>query len=257
MKGLKVESSRIAAAIRGAFGSAEVCHCQGPAKLSEEEVFAYLVRKRVLHLSDVVGDQAITIAAIRDSNGGSLPYSTVYDLERRRGVTHLHQLKDWTFGDLLRIPHVGQVAAQKIERAIAEYGILLKDGDPVLLEEVAQEPGEEGPAESIVNGTPEEIAMACSKGLMKIADELSRSASLLMRAAVKIPHAEKRKTHDIKTYLKHEHTCAAEVRRIAQPFIDLEAREKRRPVCRAKTAKRRTAPSNVVEGRFPVTATSQ
>ena len=181
-------------------------------------------------------------------------HGVIWNLEHA-GITHLSQLKDWVFADLLRVNGIGQTSAVKIERALAEYGILLKDGDPALLEEVMQVADEEGPAESIANGTPEEIAMACSNGLMKLADEMSKSATLLMRAAVKIPQLEKRKTCDINTYLKNEHICGAEVRRIAQPFLNLAAGEKRRPVRRVTTGKRRAA-SNVEEGRFPAAASS-
>ncbi len=64
-------------------------------------------------------------------------------------------------------------------------------------------------------------------------------------------YRRKRNLFELKTYLKYEPACAAEVRRIALPLLDLEAAKKRRPVRRTKTVKRR-AVSNVVEGRLPL-----
>ena len=62
MNELKVESSRIAAAIRGAFGSAAACHCQGPAKLSEEEVLSFLAERRVVRRTDLIPSNVVSLS---------------------------------------------------------------------------------------------------------------------------------------------------------------------------------------------------
>ena len=104
-------------------------------------------------------------------------------------------------------------------------------------------------AEPLIETTDEEGARVWTfppLGLMKLAEEMLASSALLMKAAHKIPHREKRQCMEINSYIKQGHVCADEVRRIAKPLLDLEA-DKRAA---------RPDQANVVEGKFPAAAAS-
>ena len=67
-------------------------------------------------------------------------------------IEDLNELTAWTYEDLLRLDGVGPVKASAIERCIARYGLLLKDGNPALLEAARQDAEVEETLKQRLNG---------------------------------------------------------------------------------------------------------
>ena len=128
----ETESQRLVALIHSAFNRSDPCHCHGDGKLSEHELLASLARRRIVLPRDFVDILAPKGILLDDMAWGKMSYAhfpstVVHDL-RRINITHLEQLPTVTYSDLMALPGVGRVAVDKVERAAALFGVLLKDG---------------------------------------------------------------------------------------------------------------------------------
>ena len=122
------------------------------------------------------------------------------------------------------LPGIGRVSADKVERSAATFGVLLKDGDPALLEDAAEEPEEEetvqqGP--SVSGGTPEEVRGRCGVALMTLATDLSAHAASVMRMAARMSAGGKM-SGIVRRYATSDQAWHDKVLRVAQPVLDLE-----------------------------------
>ncbi len=228
-------SAEVARAIRGAFHRADNCHCETVGKLGEGQLMDYLVANAVIEPQDASGIAALEIAALdRYAHGNLFTNNAGYAL-RRADITSLNDLRDWTFADLLKLTDISMASAKRIESVMAKYGLLLKGGDPALLEEhrMQPEPVSTGP---LPNGTPEEIRARTARALFEIASKITRDGASLTRiAALIIPNSERgdgRRKGQLKNYIKLGQASAADVARVAAPVFAMEAMEKDRPTKR-------------------------
>lgn len=236
MKTEMIPARDIVAGVRAAFRGAASCHCHTVAKLGEEEVLNYLARQGVVTLGDIHGINAITIELLwqeRHHGGfGKITNATAYALTSR--VKYLADLQEFTFGDLLAIPEMGRAAARSVERVMAEFGLLLKDGDPAFLEAVREEKQAEGrlPAPPS-DQSPEDIRITTARALIELGATMMRDGVSLTMNAAKIASGEPRIAAFLRSYItQHSKVVVVgeEVARIVAPFLALEASEKsRRP----------------------------
>jgi len=220
----------IVAGVRAAFRGAESCHCHTVAKLGEDDVLLSLARQGVVSLGDIHGINAITIGLLsreRFYGGfGKLTHSAAHALSQR--VKYLIDLQEFTFGDLLALPDMGRAAARSVERVMAEFGLLLKDGDPAFLEAVREEKQGEGrlPAPPS-DQSPEDIRMTTARALIELGAAMMRDGASLTKTAAKIGFGEPRVAAVLNRYItEHKQAGSQDVARIAAPFLALEATEK-------------------------------
>ncbi len=225
-----VATRDIVAGIRSAFRGAESCHCHTVSKLGEEDVLNSLARQSVVSLGDIHGIDAITIALLsreRFYGGfGKLSNTTARALSQR--VKYLADLQEYTFADLLALPSMGRAAARSVEKVMAEFGLLLKDGDPAFLEAVREEKQAEGrlPAPPS-DQSPEDIRMTTARALMELGEAMMRDGASLTKTAAKIGFGEPRVAAALRRYIaEHKQTSSEDVARIAASFLALEAAEK-------------------------------
>ena len=118
------------------------------------------------------------------------------------------------------------------------FGLLLKGGDPALLERPPTPEPEKpysGPARN-----PEEIRSTCHQALTKLANAVLRDGTSLIRIAGRIGTGDKY-VGVLRRYIgDHKQACAAEVATIVRPLLDLEDAEKERAKERAGAKKKRT-----------------
>ena len=232
MKTEMIPARDIVAGVRAAFRGAASCHCHTVAKLGEEEVLNYLARQGVVTLGDIHGINAITIELLwqeRHHGGfGKFTNATARALGAR--VKYLADLQEFTFGDLLAIPEMGRAAARSVERVMAGFGLLLKDGDPAFLEAVREEKQAEGrlPAPPS-DQSPEEIRVSTARALIELGATMMRDGASLTKTAAKIGFGDTRVAAALSRYTsEHKQSAYEEVARIAAPFLALEASEKSR-----------------------------
>ena len=132
---------------------------------------------------------------------------------------------------------------------MAQFGLLLKGGDPALLERPpTPEPEEpyDGPARS-----PEEIRVACHEALTKVANSVMRDGTSLIRIASSIGTGQKRASV-LRRYIGDlNQSRAREVATIIRLLLELEASETEQAKAEArkqvKTKKKRTVKPAAVE----------
>ena len=220
----------IVAGVRAAFRGAGSCHCHTVAKLGEDDLLNELARQGVVSLGDIHGINAITIGLLsreRFYGGfGKLNNSAAHALSQR--VKYLVDLQEFTFGDLLALPDMGRAAARSVEEVMAEFGLLLKDGDPAFLEAVREDKQAEGrlPAPPS-DQSPEDIRMTTARALIELGAAMMRDGASLTKTAAKIGFGDPRVGAALTRYsTEHKESAANEVARIAAPFLALEAAEK-------------------------------
>ncbi len=222
----------IVAGVRAAFRGAGACHCHTVAKLGEEDVLNSLARQGVVSLGDIHGIAAITIGLLSQERFyggfGKLNNNATRALSQR--VKYLVDLQEFTFADLLALPEMGRAAARSVESVMAEFGLLLKDGDPAFLEAVREEKQKEGrlPAPPS-DQSPEDIRMTTARALMELAAAMMRDGASLTKTAAKIGFGDPRVAAALTRYTtEHKQSGYEEVARIAAPFLALSAAEKER-----------------------------
>ena len=173
-----------------------------------------------------------------------LPYNVVRQLSGE--VRFLHELTEWTYGDLLKLGDVGPRSVDQTEAAMAAFGFLLKDGDPALLE-TEPEPEIEVKARG---SDPNEVRETCSKGLMQLATNMARDASSLIRFAGKIGIDDTRVSGLLKKYAqRYKQTSHQEVLRVAGPWISMvDSKRARKKPARKQPREKRTPARAMTEG---------
>ncbi len=239
------------AAIHGAFHGAGSCHCHTVAKLGEDDILAYLARRKLVSVAEVIEIQSLSIVAITQRYEDLvIPHNAAWAL-RRAGVTLLSDLTNWTYADVLRLDHMSRRSVDKLQEGMAQFGLLLKGGDPALLErpptpEPEPEEPYDGPARS-----PEEIRKACHEALTKVANSVMRDGTSLIRIASSIAGGQKRAAV-LRRYIGDlNQSRAREVATIIRPLLELEASETEQAKAEArkqvKTKKKRTVKPAAVE----------
>ena len=249
MKTDMIPAREVIAAIHGAFHGAGSCHCHTVAKLGEDDILAYLARRKLVSLAEVIEIQSLSIVAITKRYGDLVIPDTVAWTLRRAGVTLLSDLTNWTYADVLRLDRMSRRSVEKLQEGMAQFGLLLKDGDPALLErpptpEPEPEEPYDGPARS-----PEEIRAACHQALAKVADSIMRDGTSLIRIASAIGTGQKRAS-PLRRYTGDLNQARArEVATIIRPLLELEASETEQAKARkqVKTKKQRTVKPAAVE----------
>ncbi len=246
-----IPAREVIAAIHGAFHGAGSCHCHTVAKLGEDDILAYLARRKLVSLAEVIEIQSLSIVAITERYGDLvIPYTVAWTLRRAR-VSLLSDLTKWTYADVLRLDRMSRKAVDKLQEGMAQFGLLLKGGDPALLERTPTpepEPEEpyDGPARSA-----EEIRKACHEALTKVANSVMRDGTSLIRIASSIGTGQKRASV-LRRYIGDLNQARAhEVATIIRPLLELEASETEQAKAEArkqvKTKKQRTAKPVPVE----------
>ena len=154
MKTETIKATDLIGAIHDAFRGTDSCHCEGDGKLSENELVRLLAMRGTIPIDLLDGPLSVTIDEIGDSyysgrnrvpKERQMPHTVVRKLGHK--VRFLHELRDWTYADVLALGEVGPQSVRQVERAMAAFGFLLKDGDPALLEpEIEPETVEQAPA---------------------------------------------------------------------------------------------------------------
>lgn len=222
--------SRLTAAIHDAFHGSSPCHCKGDGKLSEAEL------RRAL-FSEGVGGPAILPDKGRDSLSFDGPHAyrllrgvNTYEL-RRHGVQSLGDLAKWGYHDLLKLPGCGPAFANRIERALAQVGALLADGDPALIEQVRQERDNERktsdrppPADM---SDPKETRDTAAAALFELGESAARDGASLMRLGYRLAR-NKKVAGVMKKYVRSRQSFANEVERLRGPLAAIEQAESAR-----------------------------
>ncbi len=249
MKTDMIPAREVIAAIHGAFHGTGSCHCHTVAKLGEDDILAYLARRKLVSVAEVIEIQSLSIVAITQRYEDLvIPHNAAWAL-RRAGVTLLSDLTKWTYADVLRLDRMSRRSVDKLQEGMAQFGLLLKDGDPALLERPpAPEPEKpySGPARS-----PEEIRKACHEALTKVANSVMRDGTSLIRIASSIGTGQKRASV-LRRYIGDLNQARAhEVATIVRPLLELEASEteqaKEEARKQVKTKKQRTVKPAAVE----------
>ena len=129
-----IPAREVIAAIHGAFHGAGSCHCHTVAKLGEDDILAYLARRKLVSVAEVIEIQSLSIVAITQRYEELvIPHNAAWAL-RRAGVTLLSDLQNWTYADVLRLDSMSRRSVDKLQEGMAQFGLLLKGGDPALLE---------------------------------------------------------------------------------------------------------------------------
>ena len=232
MTSVMIPARDIVAGVRAAFGGSDPCHCHTVPKLGEVEVLTSLVEQEVLSLADIQGVNAITIERLhRTRHEGGLDKLThhAWRILRGRGIKYLSDLQEFTFTDLLALPDMKMSVARSIEKLMAEFGLLLKDGDPALLQAVREDKQKDGPLLAPPSDkSPEEIRITTARALIELGATMMRDGASLANAAAKIAVGGPRVAAAINRYITEHHKKAIydDVARIAAPFLALAAMEK-------------------------------
>ena len=130
-----IPAREVIAAIHGAFHGGRSCHCHTVAKLSEDDILLYLAREDLVAPADIIEIQSLSIDAITERYGRLvIPDSIAWTLRHSAKVRLLSDLTKWTYADVLRLDRMSRRSVDKLQEAMAQFGLLLKDGDPALLE---------------------------------------------------------------------------------------------------------------------------
>ncbi len=223
MKPELIPTRDIVAAIDSAYDSSSVCHCQTDGKLSKDELMRLLVVREIIPLSFFNGVDAVTIREAFHAHEWGRQRSCVYELAKR--LHFVTELTEWTFADLLTLPQVGRGSAREVERIMATYGLLLKDGDPALLAKTEEGDSDDavGTLLSATGGTPEEITNACAKALLKIGNEVIRDGVSLLKFSGEVAFGDSKQTPSyLKRYIhKRKQSQYEEVRRVVASWLAL------------------------------------
>ena len=92
MKTDMIPAREVIAAIHGAFHGAGSCHCHTVAKLGEDDILAYLARRKLVSLAEVIEIQSLSIVAIIQRYGDLVIPDTVAWALRHSGVRLLSDL---------------------------------------------------------------------------------------------------------------------------------------------------------------------
>lgn len=265
MKTEMIPAADLVGAIHDAFQSADSCHCEGDGKLSEAELTRLLAMRDIIPADLLNGPLSVTIEEISDRNYSSrsrvsvekrIPHTVARQLYNK--VRYLHQLRNWTYADLLALAYVGPQAIEQTERAMAAFGFLLKDGDPALLEpEPEPEPLSDGQAPfADLSGARD----TCAEGLIALANEMIRDGSSLLKFVGRMGFDGTRVSGLLKKYIQtNKQTSHQKVIRVAGPWISMvdseRARQKpgrKQPAKRAPVTPATPAPTddNVIHATF-------
>ncbi len=235
-------SVEVSRAIRAAFEDAGPCDCHTVVKLGEGELMDYLLAHAVIQPEHASGVALLEIAALERYRRRDLfTHRTDWSL-RRADIRSLNDFRGWTFADLLKLPEMSVPAAKKLEEVLAEFGILLEGGDPVLLEKHRMEPEPvltDGPPP---DGTPEQIRQRATDSLFEIASKIIDDGMSLTKLASKVISRGDH-TGRLKNYIKLGQMGAADVARIAAPVFAIEALEKERPSSKGPSKAKRVRES--------------
>jgi hypothetical protein len=228
----------VVAAIRGAFRSADACHCETVGKLGQDELLDRLVRQKVIPPEEIVGRNGLTIA---DAPAGKRRLRYYLPSSLCNAFTYVAELTNLTRNDLTRYRGVGPMKAVQIERHLAALGFSLKDGDPSLIERVRTE--SEETAEPHNDRTPTEVRSDAALALINLGSacgrdghDLVKYGSQLLTRKVNGKSNIRRTVMMLKKYaVNRERTAHLEAFELIEPLIALDDAERE---AKSKTPKR-------------------
>ena len=185
-----IATHEVVGSIRAMYRRAGPCHCHTVAKLGEQEVLEYLLRRRVIQVADLHDARGIPINMLEKGEGGTLSSSDIWRLQQHH-VRYLPDLTGFRLSDLINMQGIGQRGARRIELIMAQFGLLLKDGDPAILKQVKTddplvlEPLPEPDARS-GQLSPDELRQQAVDALFKIAKTVFDDGQFIMSAAAKL-----------------------------------------------------------------------
>lgn len=246
-----ITEARLVAAITRAFHCGAACNCQGPAKLSENDLRLALFDEGVISRAGLPDPTAHDLALDSDLVRRAIGHRDTWSLSHT-GVRTLGELTAWTYQDLLALSGVGPLAVKKIELTMARFGLLLADGDPALIHQARRqrdrERGAAGrpPADGVRD--PHEVRILAAEALTKLGRRALKDGGSLFGLAHAI-YAGKRAVGPIKSYVTRDNgSYAQEVARACGALFALEARESARRKETKRTPARAAAPHLRVVG---------
>ena len=219
----------VVAAIRGAFRSADACHCETVGKLGQDELLDRLVRQKVIPAEEIVGRNGLTIA---DAPAGNRCLRYYLPSSLYNELTYVAEFTDLTREDLMSYEGVGPMKAIQIERYLAVLGFSLKDGDPELIEKVRAE--EEQTAEPHDDRTPTEVRSDAALALINLGSacgrdghDLVKYGSQLLTRKVNGKSNIRRTVTMLKKYAaNHERTGSDIVRGLIEQLVAIDDAER-------------------------------
>ena len=97
------------------------------------------MRRRVIQLADLHDARGIPIEMLEKHEGGVLAGGVIRQLVYGHNVRYVTDLTRFRLSDLINMERVGRKNARQIELLMARFGLLLRDGDPTILEHVKQD----------------------------------------------------------------------------------------------------------------------
>lgn len=240
-----ISTDRLMAAITNVFRGQAACHCQGDGKLSEDELRLMLFTEGVVGQEHVPDARSKALELDGRIAGRLLQHGHSWAL-KRAGIKSLAELTTWRFCDLVRLDRISTHKAKQIERALAGFGLLMKDGNPDLIERVRQEREgerqEQQKKRDIPVATPGGIRSAATDRLMEMSENAMRDFTALVKIA-NLVALGKKATGRINVYARRNDAAHADhMRRLFADLFDLEASESARKKAPKKPA-RRPAPA--------------
>ncbi len=197
-----------------------------------------MINRKIIQPEDVHGICAITLDMVCDDDPDNTPFWTL----RREGIRYLIEVTEYTHKQLCRLPSMGPAKADQIERLLAKRGLLLKGGDPTIIDRVRAEEAERSQVreeihQAVSNGevTSDTVLEDAVEGLIAVANSMLKDGALLMSSAAKL-WARKDGTGGrsrsyyvsiLKRYaMSGSRSRFAEVGRLISPVIALDEAEK-------------------------------
>lgn len=179
---LMISATDVVFAIRGAYRSAQTCHCETVAKLGADELLEHLIGQRLLPDISVYAPNSIHIDDIPDQEWAGLrPYNL-----RQVGIEYLAEATQYTRQELCRYPNWGPAKVGVLERILARRGMTLRGANPGIIDRVKQEDEESRRFGKLGNdGRPGTFEEALEE-LIKIGRSLLDDGQLLLNAAAKL-----------------------------------------------------------------------
>lgn len=252
---LTISATDVVFAIRGAYRSADACHCHTVAKLGADELLERLVRQRVLPDTAVFGKNGIHVDNIPDEELAGLRRHAF----RHIGVEYLVEATQYSRDELLRYPNWGRAKVGVLERILARRGMTLRGADPAVIDQIAQEEEAERRMAATGDGAQAESVEEALEGLIELGRSLLDDGQLLLNAAARIgiraADGRKGRKYYVTILRKYANNLnrggARQVGRLLAAFGEPEEAERtRKPKARNRRKRRERhledLPSNVV-----------
>ncbi len=217
----------LVAAIRAAFRGSDPCHCHTVSKLGEDELLENLTLQRLIGYEDRYGVGGMTIEMLL---GDTLTRVSLHGLIQR--FTFAVELTGLSFAELLQFPNLGSTQARAIERKLAQHGLLLKDGDPAVIDRVRAEEAEKARAAeagAFAARDPDEARDQAFEALIDLGKTLLREGTVLTASAARMAvrknggrRSRRAELTLLARYAGEDRPFSGEVGRVIAPLIALD-----------------------------------